>query len=69
MLQMCYDMCEGNQFFGLQFGHECWCGREVAKKVRGVCDKKCEGDEALCGGAYVWKYLIFEHLFFHVLGC
>lgn len=52
----CEEHCEGYAFFGLQYGVECWCGREgtdYTKYGEASCDMDCGGDSGVtCGGSY-----------------
>lgn len=57
---MCAEYCEGEDFFGLQYGLECWCGsanddEDVFRHGSATCEFPCSGDdEETCGG-YVVK--------------
>lgn len=58
---MCSEYCEGEDFFGIQYGSECWCGstgdgeEDVFRHGSATCEYPCAGDdEETCGG-YVVK--------------
>lgn len=57
---MCSEYCEGEDFFGIQYGSECWCGsasddEDVFRHGSATCEYPCAGDdEETCGG-YVAK--------------
>jgi len=53
--QICYNMCTQDdpdyEFFGLQFGFECWCSKTFSETAGGDCTTDCSlnADED-CGG-------------------
>ncbi|CAM9466102.1 unnamed protein product [Ascophyllum nodosum] len=54
---MCAEYCAGEEYFGTQYGNECWCGwshgEDVERHGSGTCDYPCLGDEdQTCGGWY-----------------
>lgn len=57
--KMCSEYCEGEDFFGLQYGSECWCGsasedEDVFRHGSATCEYPCSGDdEETCGGCVV----------------
>ncbi|CAM9124123.1 unnamed protein product [Hapterophycus canaliculatus] len=60
---MCAAYCEGEDFFGLQYGSECWCGstdEDVFRHGSATCDYPCGGDdEQTCGG--YWAVSLYEY--------
>lgn len=53
-LEACADFCGAYQFFGAEYGRECYCGNELAESAAEVsaeeCSMACAGDgTALCG--------------------
>ncbi|KAH6845490.1 hypothetical protein B0I37DRAFT_380295 [Chaetomium sp. MPI-CAGE-AT-0009] len=53
-LEACAAFCEAYQFFGAEYGRECYCGNELAESAAEVsaaeCSMACAGDgETLCG--------------------
>ncbi|CAM9098334.1 unnamed protein product [Scytosiphon promiscuus] len=63
--QMCSAYCEGEDFFGVQYGSECWCGspdesEDVFRHGSATCDYPCGGDdEQTCGG--YWAMSLYEY--------
>ncbi|CAN0209622.1 unnamed protein product [Ectocarpus sp. 12 AP-2014] len=61
----CADFCEGSDYFGVQFGYECFCSSsgdtpdELGESED--CEMACSGDSSeICGGFYaiqVYEYL------------
>ncbi|CAN0303355.1 unnamed protein product [Ectocarpus sp. 6 AP-2014] len=52
---VCLDHCVRYEFYGTQYGTECWCGNNSDYDAHGdgVCDMPCPGDSAeFCGGSY-----------------
>lgn len=53
---MCAEYCEGETYFGTQWGIECFCGDERSDLFKHTtiptCDYPCAGDaEETCGGS------------------
>ncbi|CAM9766583.1 unnamed protein product [Scytosiphon promiscuus] len=50
----CKALCMGYNFYGTQFGEQCWCGDDASYDVNGpgVCDMACGGTSSgeMCGG-------------------
>eukprot|EP00752_Nemacystus_decipiens_P010979 g9756.t1 len=63
--EMCANYCEGEEFFGTQYGVECWCSGEkdideLSRHGTGTCDMKCPGDsKQSCGG--VWSMSLYHY--------
>lgn len=61
-LELCESSCLGYQFWGVEYGRECYCGnslRDGTEQVAdGSCDKICSGNPAqLCGsGGHLMVY-------------
>ena len=54
-LEKCEEHCDGNMFYGVQYGRECWCGPVGANYAKHgnstACIKPCMGNGAqTCGG-------------------
>lgn len=59
----CMDFCAGFQYFGLQWGRECYCGDEYGTfgqaESEDECNRPCAGDAStMCGGG--WRNSIYE---------
>lgn len=57
---MCSEYCEGEDFFGIQYGSECWCGsasddEDVFRHGSATCEYPCAGDDEQTCGGYVAK--------------
>ncbi|CAN0104949.1 unnamed protein product [Scytosiphon promiscuus] len=63
--EMCATYCEGDDFFGLQYGVECWCGSDddvdnLFRHGTGTCNYPCAGDgKKSCGGEYAMSLYQF----------
>lgn len=57
-VEKCGGLCKrkGYQYFGLQYGYQCYCGNHYGrygKRPNTECAYKCRGDSSqYCGGAY-----------------
>lgn len=54
-IQACKSYCEGHQYYGLEYGNECYCGYRTTSDVYRVpdssCSVPCAGDSSqICGG-------------------
>jgi hypothetical protein len=62
-IENCAAFCEGYEFFGAEYGQECYCGNTFANPTNMLmesnCDTVCEDDETeLCGGN--WALSIYQ---------
>lgn len=68
---MCEQFCRGKGAakYGLQYGHECWCGEgpDFDQHGAGVCNYRCSGNlHTTCGGCeFVFVYLFCFFFFFY----
>lgn len=58
--QVCYGLCEDNDYFGVQYGRECWCLESSDNYTQhgksAGCTMKCSGDsEEFCGGFFAME--------------
>lgn len=51
---MCAEFCKDFEYFGTEYGTECYCGKKIRKGSKGVeageCDMVCGGGKEFCGG-------------------
>ncbi|CBN74037.1 conserved unknown protein [Ectocarpus siliculosus] len=65
--EMCATYCEGDDFFGMQYGSECWCGstdekddEDLFRHGSTTCEYPCAGDEEQTCGGY-WAISLYEY--------
>ncbi|CAM9093516.1 unnamed protein product [Pylaiella littoralis] len=63
--EVCAAYCEGEDFFGIQYGSECWCGsadddEDVFRHGTATCTYPCAGDEERSCGGY-WAMSLYEY--------
>ena len=56
-IEKCLDFCKDYKYAAVQYGEQCWCANEFARKTEilpdSECDMPCEGDPTqTCGGYY-----------------
>jgi len=61
--QLCAGLCTGSEYFGVEYGSQCFCGSELAAgyiQAPGTdCNYTCTGDASqLCGG--FWRLNLYS---------